>query len=206
MKRVIFLTCVAWATMIFTSCNETDGETDEFADWKNRNEQYYNNQYDYAKNMIEQGDTSWRIYRKWSLNEGTANSPSDYIVVNVLQNGEGKIAPIYTDEVGVFIRGRLIPTSSFTDGYIFYTTYKGAFNPQTAYCIKMPANGEDYVMSGQKNIYIDGIATALMYMHVGDHWRVYVPYALAYGASLQQKLGIPSFSTLIYDIMLVSIN
>ena len=49
---------------------------------------------------------------------------------------------------------------------------------------------------------VDGFATALQHMHIGDQWRVYIPYQLGYGSS--EKTGIPAFSTLVFDIALVN--
>lgn len=43
-------------------------------------------------------------------------------------------------------------------------------NPNTASSVWLSADGEDYALSGVKGKYIDGLATALMYMHLGDHW------------------------------------
>ena len=31
--------------------------------------------------------------------------------------------------------------------------------------------------------FIDGFTTALLKMHPGDHWQVFIPYQLAYGES-----------------------
>ena len=47
---------------------------------------------------------------------------------------------------------------------------------------------------------VQGFGTALMYMHIGDLWRVYVPANLGYGTTGQTY--IPASSTLIYEIEL----
>ena len=48
----------------------------------------------------------------------------------------------------------------------------------------------------------DGFATALQHMHIGDYWRVYIPYTLGYGSSDSDV--IPAYSTLIFDVELVA--
>jgi FKBP-type peptidyl-prolyl cis-trans isomerase FklB len=55
---------------------------------------------------------------------------------------------------------------------------------------------------------ITGWATALMQMHIGDHWEIYVPYTLGYGTTNTNTTAgvtnIPAYSTLIFDIRLVA--
>jgi len=39
-------------------------------------------------------------------------------------------------------------------------------------------------------------------MHIGDRWKVYMPYQLAYGES--GSSSIPGYSTLVFDMTLVA--
>ena len=48
---------------------------------------------------------------------------------------------------------------------------------------------------------VDGFATALQRMHVGDYWRVYIPSELAYGES--GNSSVPGYSLLIFDLILI---
>ena len=50
-----------------------------------------------------------------------------------------------------------------------------------------------------------GFATAIQKMHVGDRWRVYIPYALGYKNSTSNA-SIPAYSTLVFDVTLVSFS
>ncbi len=51
---------------------------------------------------------------------------------------------------------------------------------------------------------IEGFTTALLNMHVGDRWVVYIPYELGYG---HRACGfIPGCSTLIFEIELLGIS
>ena len=79
----------------------------------------------------------------------------------------------------------------------------------TTYYVMEHINGEsldDYIKKRGRipeqeaiEAFID-IGTALQHMHVGDYWRVYVPYQLGYKGVAQT--GIPAYSTLIFDIYL----
>ena len=48
-----------------------------------------------------------------------------------------------------------------------------------------------------------GFTLALLHMKVGDHWTVYIPFDQGYGT--RNSGPIPAFSTLIFEIKLISI-
>jgi FKBP-type peptidyl-prolyl cis-trans isomerase FklB len=98
----------------------------------------------------------------------------------VIKAGDTK-APLInaTDEVSVNYRGKLI------DGTEFDSSYSRG-QPAT-----FPANGV-----------IKGWQEALVLMHPGAHWELFVPPDLAYGAS--PRPGIPANSLLIFDIEVLS--
>lgn len=50
---------------------------------------------------------------------------------------------------------------------------------------------------------INGFTLALLHMKVGDHWTIYIPYDQGYGT--RNSGPIPGFSTLIFEVELVSI-
>ncbi len=183
----LFLSALMLMTFFFTSCGETEDAADEFENWKERNETYFNNLFNKATN----GSSDMKVFTSWSLNEDVAVNADDHIVVQVLERGTGSGCPMYTDSVQVHYRKRLMPTDSYTDGYVFDQSYTGTFNKATL----KPAS---FAVSSQ----VDGFTTALMNMHIGDHWRVYIPYNLGYGTSTSSK--IPAYSTLIFDIALVA--
>jgi FKBP-type peptidyl-prolyl cis-trans isomerase FklB len=93
--------------------------------------------------------------------------------------------------VRVHYQGRIIPTDSFPSGKIFDASWSNDYDIQTM----VPAS---LVVSGV----VDGFATALQNMHIGDRWQVYIPYSLGYDSSASSS--IPAYSTLIFDITLVS--
>lgn len=176
------------APLFFVACSENDDTVEEFPDWKNRNEAYFDNIYEKAMGI---NDGSWKIIRNYTLEDTIPAAYTDHIVVEVLEEGTGSGCPMFTDSVMVSYRGRLLPSTSYPEGYVFDQSYEGEYNPQTAKPQQMRVGD-----------LIDGFATALQYMHIGDRWRVYVPYQLGYGTSASTT--IPAYSTLIFDIALVA--
>lgn len=55
------------------------------------------------------------------------------------------------------------------------------------------------------NTLINGFQIALVNMHVGDHWRVYIPSEMGYGPHGAGR-DIPGHSTLIFEIELLAIG
>lgn len=190
MKRhnITILILALLSPLMMTSCSENDDTVEEFPDWKDRNEAYFNEIYERARNNA---DGSWKLFLNYSLQDTIPTSNDDYIAVQVIEEGTGSGCPMYTDSVLVNYRGRLIPSTSYADGYVFDQSYEGEYNPATA----MPAQ---FYVGGV----IDGLTTALMQMHIGDVWRVYIPYNLGYGET--GSSSIPGYSTLIFDIALIA--
>ena len=191
MQRVTTMCVMAFFVLtssFLVACSESDGdETDEYADWQSKNDTYFSNIYNKAKS---DKSGKWKVLTNWSLNDGAATDVG-HVVVEVLQSGTGSGCPIFTDSVRVHYRGQLIPTANHPQGYIFDSSYSGDLDVETAVPVK-------FAVSNLR----DGFATALQYMHIGDFWRVYVPYQLGYGAATQTK--IPAYSTLIFQIYLDS--
>ena len=66
---------------------------------------------------------------------------------------------------------------------------------------KVTAMHGDEIREAVSNV-VDGFATALMHMHPGDHWMVYIPYQLGYGTT--GNGSIPAYSMLRFEIALDS--
>ncbi len=184
-----------FAALAVTSCSEDDDTEEEFPDWENTNTAYFNNLYNTVTALIANGDSSWKIIRSWSIPEDNiyfTASAEDNIVVEMLEEGSGEGCPLYTDNVWVHYRGRLLPSVSYPSGYIFDQSYYGDFNEQTASPVC-------FLVSEL----VDGFATALQNMHIGDVWRVYIPYQLGYGTTSSTS-SVPGYSTLIFEIKLVA--
>ena len=186
---IMFLSFIGIACV--TSCSESDEESTEFDDWQSKNESYFSGIYTKASSAISAGDNKWKIFRVYSKVGHITASQTDDIVVEVLNEGSGTDSPIFTDSVRVHYEGRLIPTTSYPDGYVFDKSWTGSYNLQTMIPAKFAVSGV-----------VDGFCTALMKMHVGDRWRVYIPYQLGYGTTVSS--AIPAYSTLVFDITMHS--
>ena len=169
---------------LFTvSCSEDDSTADEYANWQERNEA-----------VTDQWAASGlKKIRVFTQDDTTVGKNCDYIYVQVLEAGEGADSPLYTDTVRVAYRGRLIPTMNYADGYVFDETYLGDFSWHTVGMSTMAISG--------KTTLVNGFATALMNMHKGDYWRVYIPYQIGYNTSAQNS--VPAYSNLTFDIALL---
>ena len=193
--KLISLLCIATIGSLFASCEET-AVVDEYANWKERNIAYIDS---IAKVAEENADGKWLKILSFKLNEtdkegNTAEwDNEDYIYCHVESEGTGTRHPLFTDTVSVNYRGRLIPTTSYPEGYVFDQSYMGALNP----AINVPTQ---FNVGGV----IVGWSTALQHMVIGDIWRVYIPADLAYGSSKQSN--IPAYSALVFDINLVKIT
>ena len=190
---ILLLVQAILASLLFTSCTENEEESNEYDNWEARNIEYFNRIYNTASTS---NDAKWKIIRKWSFEEGMATLPEHHIVVEVLQESQSPFAtetPLFTDSAYVNYRGRLIPTEHNAEGLVFDETY----------------SSKEYVEElAQPRLFcvgtgvVDGMATALMNMHIGDHWRVYIPYQLGYNTSVTGS--IPAYSTLIFDLSLMA--
>ena len=98
----------------------------------------------------------------------------------VITEGHGEV-PKASDEVEVIYEGRLI------NGTVFDSTAKHG-------------NKTDKFKAGNL---IKGWTEALTTMPVGSKWQLYIPQELAYGE--RQAGQIPPYSTLVFDLELVSI-
>ena len=181
MKKLLFFISVL--TLGLTACKESDGTAEEFADWQNRNETYFEQQY-LAHHAAD-------IIKKWSVEQTAEVAHTDCILVDRLATGTGTSSPYYTDTVSVHYRGHLIPSDSYPAGYEFDKSWEGTFDSATSIPTKFGV-GSGLVL---------GFSTALIHMHRGDRWRVTIPYQLGYGTTA--KSTIPAYSTLIFEIELV---
>ena len=186
------------ALCLFAACGEDEETIVEYPDWQATNEQAFHEVMDYARSQVDAGLTGeWKVFLNWSLENQTAATGGfiedygeDYhIAVQVLEQGTGSGCPMYTDSVLVHYRLRLLPSTSYEEGRVIDESYTGEFNELTAQPKKMYVGGT-----------VDGFATALMRMHIGDRWMVYVPYRLGYGTT--ESSNIPAYSMLRFDIKL----
>ncbi len=176
----------------FTSCKEEDDKVEEFPNWAAQNDAYFAQLVADVQAKKNEGSTTWDLFASYTKPASNYSYKySDYVVVEKLENGSATTSPIQTDTVQVHYVGRLIPSADKykTIGMQFDATYNGSFDPAVASPAKLVVGKV-----------ISGFGTAMMHMHKGDHWRVYVPYQLGYGTNASGS--IPGGSTLIFDVRL----
>lgn len=192
---------------LFTSCTENDDTVEEYANWQSKNETYWDNLYTTTQQKIKGGDTSWKIIlnytfqnQKQTTGSALTYRPENYIIAHVEQAGTGTTSPLYSDSVSMHYMGRLIPSTTYTSGLIFDKSWSSnQFNAATSRPVHSYI-GLTYDAEGKPTSLVDGFTTALMSMHRGDHWTVYIPYQLGYG---EKSSGVvPAYSTLIFDLRL----
>ncbi len=188
--KAIFILSFFHFFIFMVSCSEDSKEEDEFDKWQEKNESILSQ---WAAN------SSYRKILTFSKDESTTSSfkNTDFIYVEVLETGEGSESPLYTDTVRVAYRGHYIPTASYPEGLVFDQTYINDFNWNTAGTTKF-----------QTGALVDGFATALMHMHVGDRWRVRIPYMLGYGESdyrASSSTTIPGYTNLVFEIAMYDV-
>lgn len=104
----------------------------------------------------------------------------DGVYYKVIESGAGDKSPQQFSVVTCHYKGSLI------NGKVFDNSYERNC-PEAFRCRDL----------------IPGFTQALLHMKVGDHWIVYIPYDQGYGT--RNSGPIPGFSTLIFEIELISI-
>lgn len=220
---IMTLMLTTMGSMLFTSCQETE-EVEEFGNWKERNETFIDsiaricdanadgrwmkylsfklNEKDINGETVDWGNEHYVYCHrevKARANEGRAMLASTMPSAAEARpkvKGSGTVSPLFTDTVACNYRGRLIPTISYPEGYVFAQSYKGkTIDPRLN--VPTPFSVGSLVV---------GWSTVVQYMHVGDTWRIYIPAELGYGSLSQDKKGIPAHSTLVFDVHLADIR
>lgn len=112
--------------------------------------------------------------------EGKTKELNKGVLYEVLASGEGKGTVQPHSVVTCHYKGSLI------NGHVFDNSY-GRNCPEAFRVTEL----------------IEGFQIALVNMHIGDHWRVYIPSEMGYGS--RSSNDIPGNSTLIFEIELFSI-
>ena len=202
MKHIAYVKmALAFLVALFCleGCKETDDTVDEFPDWQKKNEAFIAAKYQAAKSAIAQGDNSWKIFKSYTRSDASEQGETtDYIVVKVINEGTGSGSPLYTDTVRVHYKGQMIASTTHVDsedrelGLVFDKSWStDTFDED----IFVPAK---FGVSGV----VDGFSTALQHMHIGDRWKVYIPYQLGYYAA--ERTDVPAYSTLVFDLTLAA--
>ena len=177
--------------LLFTACSETNETQEEYPDWKNKNQTFWNRLYTETRRHATAGYTSWKLFKTYTKQDSISGVNTDYIIVHVKQAGTGSGCPLSTDSVSIRYTGQLLPSTSYPAGLVFDTTSPSGTTPATSGVAHLAVSG-----------LVDGFATALQHMHIGDTWEVYMPWTLAYGETGSKS--IPGFSVLKFEITLLS--
>ena len=191
MKNIrILLSLMMLALLGLTSCDESS-EAGEFDNWQQRNTQFIDSIANVARANV---DGDWKIILNAAVADTLNVQPNyEYVYCQVIKEGSGLVHPISTDSVFLNYSGRLIPSATYPDGYLFDSSYKGELDPSFNVPAGLPLAGT-----------VDGFYTAVQKMVAGDVWKVYIPYQLGYGVT--GTTGIPAYSALVFDINLVSFH
>ena len=190
MKNIRILLLLTMSVLFgLTSCEESS-EAGEFDNWQQRNTQFVD-----SIAAVARANTydDWKVFLAQGLDTTKVWDNGYYVYCRVIEEGSGTAHPLYTDSVLVNYRGRLMPSDTYKDGYIFDSSYSGELNPAFNVPVTLPLSGT-----------VEGFCTAVQKMTDGDIWEVYIPYQLGYGA--KGSSGVPAYSTLIFDINLVSFH
>lgn len=188
-KKILMLLLIVLGVV---ACDETE-ESGEFDNWQARNTEFIDS---IAKVARENVSGEWKVFLAYGLVDTVQWSNEYYVYCNVLQQGDGADSPMFNDTVLVNYRGRLIPTKTYPEGYIFDQSYVGELDPAVDVPVSLSLSG-----------CVRGWVTAVTEMAKGttltngDIWRIYIPSELGYGAT--EQTAIPAYSTLVFDINLV---
>lgn len=194
--RLFVIGCLGCWSCLLTSCSEESEQSGEFENWRARNETFFAS----LEDSLKADPANWQKLKCYSLDATTGGDATDYVYVKVISRGTGTDSPMLTDSLRLSYEGRLIPSVTYPEGYIFDSTVYGSYNSATNATTKMVM-----VSSGYEAL-ITGWITALLHMHRNDHWRIYIPQQMGYGSTDKTSSGIPPYSTLIFDITLVDFS
>jgi FKBP-type peptidyl-prolyl cis-trans isomerase FklB len=199
------------ALAALTACSETDDAASlEYQDWQNRNAAYHLSILQQAKDAVTQAQAAygddweqhcdWRVLRTYAKTDDATPAATDSIPVKILHRGTGSGCPYYTDSVRVNYIGRFMPNpladneEDRTAGKIF--TYTGLSKDSATVFSPTLCSPSTMLVSNT----VEGFTTALLYMHIGDLWRVYIPQQMGYG--LTATTNVPAGTVLVYDVEL----
>ncbi len=189
-----FIICHLSFSVVLTSCGKDEIATDTtYENWQERNDAFFAS----LEDSLSRGVGTWMKFRSYSRNPESGNN-AECIYAKVLSSGKTAEteSPMYNDSVRVSYQGRLMPTkqplngTSFEDGLVFDGTIYGTYDVKTNATARFKVSG-----------LVNGFATALLHMHRGDTWLIYIPYGLGYGSS-SSNTSIPAYSTLIFKVTL----
>lgn len=195
MKRFLAFSILLAAVLTsIVSCGETK-EVDDRANWKQRNSEFISRIAsqcgDLTPETAQEGDMFKLL--NYSLDPEKQWGDESYVYCKVLQKSADTLSPLYTDSVRINYRIRLMPTDNYPEGQVMDRSF---MTPDLDPNINIPSS---FMVSSM----IDGVGTAVMHMHRGDYWLLYIPSGMGYGKN--GKSTIPGYSALVFEINLTEI-
>lgn len=176
MKKIWYVALVVICAMMATSCDDDDDD-DVTVDpkWAQLNQ-----------------DAFFNISTNKEYKEYKSASNAGSIYVKVLKEGEGTEPIYYNSKVKCYYTGSFVVTYESDEIDITAGDKFDYAEPPYKNPVEFNVNGV-----------VDGFTTALMYMHVGDRWEVWIPTQMGYGSA--GSGSIPPYSTLKFEIEVVEI-
>ena len=181
MKIQLSLIISLCAVILFASCDKTETFDDQ---WKNANEAQFN--------TIANEPVYTRI---------NSQSTAGYIMYKEVKSGDGE-TPYFTDRVRVLYTGWF--KRDWSEVRDTYTDNQGK-TVINKIVFDSTADRNDIPSTFNVNGVVDGFSTALQHMQVGDKWEIWMPWQLGYGATGNNSGTIPAYTTLVFEVELVSI-
>ena len=176
------------------SCGETK-EVDDHANWKQRNSEFITGIASQCGDLTPETAQEGEMFKllNYSLDPSKQWGDESYVYCKVLRKSADTLSPLYTDSVRINYRIRLIPTDKYPEGQVMDRSF---MTPDLDPNINIPTS---FMVSSM----IDGVGTAVMNMHRGDYWLLYIPSGMGYGKN--GKSTIPGYSALVFEINLTEI-
>ncbi|WP_303208797.1 FKBP-type peptidyl-prolyl cis-trans isomerase [Bacteroides oleiciplenus] len=216
-RLLVFLPFLLLTMGVFISCEEVE-EASKYDNWQERNEAYIDSLSlivnGRADRIIEggkyEGDNgdSLKLSKipvgelfaiKDSYTSTTDNPHYIYCKKIKADNPKGQ-RPLYTQSFSAYYYGTIIIGERFDGNFTGYSAIdRGTLDPEGKTWTDFDSPST-FSVTGV----ITGWTTIIQYMYTDERWMVYVPYQSAYGTS--GRGSIPGYTTLIYDMELVSVK
>lgn len=181
---LIFSLCTV---VVFSSCSDDDTDDSAVQVWKAYNEKIVEEVRQKSNEVLDSG-YEYTAIKSFSRNGSVYYKASDNIKSGISTKITAEGTPQFTDSVVCRYTGWYLDSDG--DKVTFDTT-EGDANKQS---------GVGFKLSGV----VDGWATMLQYMTVGQEVEVCIPYALGYGSSGYSST-IPAYTTLWFNLKLLKI-
>ena len=185
MKKYLHIALMLLCVFVVSSCKDDDDDT----------EAVEREAYKLEQDIAFQAKVNETGFEKWNSEAGDG-----YVFAKLIKKGDGKQA-YFNSLVSVYYKG------SLTDGTVFDQQlfddgipFPCAVSPYYAKTVTDPVKNSQTKYGSV----ISGWTVALQHMVEGDKYEIWIPQQLAYGAS--DNGDIPAYSTLIFEIELVSVD